>query len=90
MIFACTSATSYCIKSSHTHQQLVQATTTLAVVWTSKLATTRVRDWQENFLHCNGIRLSSLIAESIIAGNETQSFDDKRMYNKNHWEILMI
>ena len=50
-----------------------------------------VRDWQETFLHCNGVSLSSrLIAESIIAANKTQSFDDKRMYNESHWEIIMI
>ena len=31
MIFACTSTTGYCIKSSYTHQKVVQATTTFAV-----------------------------------------------------------
>ena len=69
MIFACISTTSYCIKSNYTHQQVVRASAmlavVLAVVWTSKLAITRVRDWQENFLHCNGVSLSSLIVESV-------------------------
>ena len=31
----------------------------------------------------NCVGLSSLIAESIIAGNKTQSFDGKEMYQKS-------
>ena len=37
----------------------------------------------------NCVGLSSLTAESIITGNETQLFDDKQMYNENHLEIIM-
>ena len=37
----------------------------------------------------NCVGLSSLTAESVIAGKETQSFDDKRMYNEYHLEIIM-
>ena len=36
----------------------------------------------------NCVGLSSVTAESIIAGNETQPFDDNRC-NENHLEIIM-
>ena len=36
----------------------------------------------------NCVGLPSFIAESIIAGNEMQAFDDNR-YNENHLEIIM-
>ena len=37
----------------------------------------------------NCVDLSLLNAESIISGNEMQSFDVNRC-NKNHWEIIII
>ena len=73
--FAFTSTTGYCIKSSYITSKLSKphdaSCSMNFLVWEIGM--------KSSYTVSNCVCLSSLIAESISAGNETQSFDGKHM-----------